>query len=550
MPKFSAAKKLSRPWTRLALGAALAVAGAASLPAMAMASTSQIAIIQDGSDLTNPSGAMQEFRQLGATTVRVTVPWAQIAPSPTKTKKPNFNATDPNAYPQAGWAPYDAIVQAAQQYGMTVYFDVTGGAPRWAEASKPLGSPGESLAFLAWEPNAAAYGQFVQAMGTRYDGHFTPKGQKTPLPAVRFWSLFNEPNFGYDLGPQASNDSTVPTGPTMYRGLVNTGWSALQRTGHGHDTILIGEFAAQGYEPGPYPKKTGGLPGWYGQTRPLLFIRELYCVDSNFKQLRGSVAKAAGCPTTAAASRKFRSQNPGLFNASGVADHPYPQGQSPVSTSGNLVDYALFPDLATFQRTLDRATGAYGSAKQFPIYNTEYAYITAPPKGKPYVSPATAAYYINWAEYLSWKQPFIKSYMQYLLTDPPGNLGKYSGFASGLEFFNGKQKPGYAAYRLPIYMPQTSFSHNSNEELWGAVRPAPFMIKDGDGPQTVSIQLNGKTLSTVNVTGSGGYFDVHMKFPSSGSVRLAWTYPKVDSFLPLTDLGQTVYSRSFNIKVH
>ena len=140
--------------------------------------------------------------------------------------------------------------------------------------------------------------------------------------------------------------------------------------------------------------------------------------------------------------------------------------------------------------------------------------------------------------------------MQYLLMDPPANLGQYSGFASGLVFFNGKPKPSYAAYRLPIYMPQTSFSHNANEELWGAVRPAPFMIKDGDGPQTVSIQLNGKTLNTVNVTGSGGYFDIHMKFPSSGSVRLAWTYPKTDSFLPLTDLGKTVYSRSFNIKVH
>ena len=178
MPKFSAAKKLSRPWTRLALGAALAVTGAASLPATALASSSQIAIIQDGSDLTNPFGAMQEFRQLGATTVRVIVPWAQIAPSPTKTKKPNFNATDPNAYPKAGLGPVRrdrAGRQAVRDDGVLRRHRRRAALGR---GPKPLGNPGESLAFLAWKPNAAAYGQFVQAMGTRYDGHFTPKGQK------------------------------------------------------------------------------------------------------------------------------------------------------------------------------------------------------------------------------------------------------------------------------------------------------------------------------------------------------------------------------------
>jgi hypothetical protein len=493
---------------------------------------------------------MQEFRQLGASTVRVIVPWALIAPSPTKTKRPSFNATDPNGYPAAGWRPFDAIVRAAHQDGLTAYFDVSGGAPRWAEASNPLGNPGEPVAYLAWQPNAAAYGQFVKAIATRYDGHFTPKGQSAPLPAVHFWSLFNEPNFGEDLGPQASNDSTVASAPIMYRALVNAGWNALRATGHGRDTILIGEFAAEGFEPGPFPKKTGGLPGWYGQTRPLLFVRELYCVDTCFLQLRGSAARATGCPTNTAGSRKFRSQNPGLFGASGVADHPYPQGESPTSLSGNKVDFARFQDLATFQRTLDRATGAYGTPKKLPIYNTEYGYITSPPKGKPYVSPATAAYYINWAEYLSWKQPWVKSYMQYLLADPPPNVGVYSGFASGLEFSNGKHKPSYDAFRLPLYLPHTSFSRNANEEIWGAARPAPFMKKDGAGTPTVAIQLNGQTIKTLNVTGSGGYFDINMRFPKSGTVRLAYTYPTTNPFLPPADLGETVFSRSVRISVH
>ena len=55
-------------------------------------------------------------------------------------------------------------------------------------------------------------------------------------------------------------------------------------------------------------------------------------------------------------------------------------------------------------RTLDRLNRAYGSRTQFPIWNTEYGYWTNPPEAAARISPATAAYYINWAEYLSWKQ--------------------------------------------------------------------------------------------------------------------------------------------------
>ena len=545
-----ASKALVRRWSRVALGAAVAVAGLASLPATAAASHNQLVIIQDGSDLNNPAAAFQEFRQLGANAVRVVVPWFEIAPSPTSKKKPNFNATDPNAYPAANWATFDAIMRTAAADGITVDLTLSGGAPRWAEA-KPPAAPGQNAAFITWKPNAAAYGQFVHAVGTRYSGHFTPKGASAPLPAVHFWALYNEPNFGEDLGPQAINDSKVLTAPMYYRGLVNQGYNALKATGHAANTILIGEFAAQGFEPGPFPKKTGGLPGNFGQTRPLLFIRQLYCVDNSFNPLRGSAAKAVGCPTTAAASRKFRSQNPGLFNVSGLSLHPYGQTQSPVSKAGNKVDYALFQDIPQVEATIDHVNRVYGSQKRFPIYNTEYGYITNPPHPG-YVSPATAAYYINWAEYLSWKQSRVQSYMQYLLADPPPIKGvsPYNGFASGLEFSNGSHKASYDAFRLPVYMPRTSFSRNNNEEIWGAARPAPFVTKDGAGTPTISIQLNGQTIKTLNVTGSGGYFDTKLKFPKSGTVRLAYTYPSTDSFLPMADLGRTVFSRSFKITVH
>ncbi|MGH9062079.1 MAG: hypothetical protein ACRDZY_21565, partial [Acidimicrobiales bacterium] len=285
----------------------------------------------------------------------------------------------------------------------------------------------------------------------------------------------------------------------------------------------------------------------------LQFIRTLYCVDSSYRQLRGGTARAVGCPSSRGASRRFRGQNPGLFNASGVSDHPYPDNLSPVRDGRTDPDFAAFPALGNLGRALDRATGSYGAHPHFSIYNTEYGYITSPPASRRYVSQATAAYYINWAEYLSYKNRRVKSYMQYLLTDPPPNSGPYAGFSSGLETSSGAHKANYDAYRLPFYMPHTSFSHRSKVEVWGNARPAGFEKLGGYGTQQAQIQerIGGawKTLNTVTLRSAQGYFDVRMKFPSSGRVRLQWTYP-TDPLLPAAFSGQTIHSRSFAIKVH
>ncbi len=156
------------------------------------------------------------------------------------------------------------------------------------------------------------------------------------------------------------------------------------------------------------------------------------------------------------------------------------------------------------------------------------------------ISPATAAYYINWAEYISWKSKRIMSYSQYLLVDPPLN-----NFASGLEFKNGTPKVTFDAYMLPIMLPVTSTRKGRSLEVWGAVRPAHFATVDGLGTQQALIQFqaNSKggwsTVKTVKITSSRGYFDVRQAFPGSGSVRIAWT----------NESGQQVTSRSVKISV-
>ncbi len=170
MPKLLRPRRNSR--AALALLAALAGGGAAAvLPAAASANSKQLSIIQDSSDLANPA-VLYQFRQLGANTVRVVVPWAAVAPNGEGKKPTGFNATDPNAYPSSHWAPYDNIVRAAAANGLRVDFTISGGAPLWAEG-KGVPHQGKNFGF-AWKPDPAAFGQFVQAIGLRYDGSFTP----------------------------------------------------------------------------------------------------------------------------------------------------------------------------------------------------------------------------------------------------------------------------------------------------------------------------------------------------------------------------------------
>ncbi len=349
-----------------------------------------------------------------------------------------------------------------------------------------------------------------------------PPGQTAPLPRVNVWAVWNEPNFGEDLGPQAVNGSTVAVAPKTYRSLVGQAWNALQATGHGGDTFLIGEFAPRGLSARGTSKRPQGLPGQFGQTKPLQFLRTLYCVDSRYRVLRGSAAHAVGCPADAGGSRRFRAANPGLFEATGLADHPYPQNQPPTIELTRDPDIAPLPRLGNLERAIDRAQGAYGSHRRLPIYNTEYGYITHPSNEGPYVSPAKAAYYLNWAEYLSWKQPRIASTMQYLLYDPPlfPAIPGDGGFTSGLLFADGAPKPGYDAYRLPLYLPVTSARRGRPLEVWGCVRPARYALLDTGEPQPAQIQFapssggGFRTLQTVLVGDFDNcYFDVRVELP-------------------------------------
>ena len=156
------------------------------------------------------------------------------------------------------------MIELAHDDGLGVDLTLSGGAPRWAEGP---GIPPSALdnQFWAWRPSASAFGQFVRAAGERYSGTYVPPGATAPLPRVNFWAVWNEPNFGEDLGPQAIDGSTVSVAPGMYRSLAGQMWNGAAgdrtRPRHGPDRRV----RADGPE---RPRGARASPGPSGQLQP------------------------------------------------------------------------------------------------------------------------------------------------------------------------------------------------------------------------------------------------------------------------------------------
>jgi hypothetical protein len=528
---------------RTALAAAIVGVLVAASPAFA--SNTQISIFEPGTQLLgNPSATLHALRLIGAREIRLVLHWNEIAPDVNSRRAPShFNAASPASYPAASWAFSDTVIQDARAAGIAVDLDIAGRAPLWA---MPKSAPVVAQGSL--DPSASDYQQFVEAVGKRYSGTYKPGGASSPLPKVTTWSVWNEPNYQSSLEPQGSGKNDVnPVSPGLYRGLVAAAWKGLGATGHGRDSILIGELAPRGY---PHDFK--------GYMFPVLFVRSLFCVGANYRPLTGSSARAQDCPTTASGTRAFAKDNPGLFDATGVSAHLYsnygpPDGEF-YTTCVHSGLCASLGDVGDLTRALDDSMAAYGSRHHYGIYDTEYGYQTAPPRKPQYgvVSQATAAEYLNWAEYISWKNPRIASFDQYQLSDPEqptaaNDYGNDNNYASGLEAWDGKPKATYYAFRLPLYLPKTK---GRRLEVWGCARPAPFAAIDTGATQSAEIQFEAKgsstftTVATEKITNPMGYFDTHVTFPGSGTVRLTYTYPTSDSLLAP---GYEVYSRHVTI---
>jgi hypothetical protein len=176
--------------------------------------------------------------------------------------------------------------------------------------------------------------------------------------------------------------------------------------------------------------------------------------------LRGSRAKLLDCGGSA---RRFRRDHPALFKATGFAHHPYQLLTAP-SVEPRDKDIVTMAVLGRLTRFVDRALRRYGSRRKLPLYLTEFGYQTRPdPRG---VKLATHGEYLNEAEWMASRNKRVRSMAQFLLVDDGPPIG--DTFQSGLVLRNGKKKPAYGAYAVPVWV----WGKGSTRKVWSVLRPA------------------------------------------------------------------------------
>jgi len=504
---------------------AILIALALAAPSGALASQSQEMVLQDDAQLIYSSPnhvvqTLQTLKAMGVDRVRVSVVWSLVAPGAQSSRRPqNFNATDPAAYPPGAWSRYDLLDQAASKIGIGLYLQPTAPAPNWAT------SPPKLPQGYRWshDPSARLYGEFVQAIATRYSGHYVAPGldgKPTALPAVNYWGIYNEPNIGGWMTPQWNkvHGQKVEASPAIYRGMVNAAWSALVRTGHRHDTVLIGETAAYG----------AGHKGYAASMDPLTFVRAFYCLSSAYRPLTGSRAAEVGCPRSGNQSAFVRA-NPALFDARGWAHHPYDFVHPPTFNRGDP-DSATLSGLSRIEQALDRSFRAYRRPAGIPIYITEWGVQSRGPNPFLPFSQAQQAQFLNQGEYMAWRSPRVRSFAQFLLVDDGpnttyevGTRPYWSTFDSGLLLYpSEKPKPAYYAFELPIWLANPR--HGPYVSVWAQIRP-PATPRVG----TLQFKATGSstwtTVAKVSSTDPKGFLTTHVSLPSAGGLRLAWTAP-------------------------
>jgi hypothetical protein len=485
----------------------------AVVPAAAPASSTQESTFQDDNSLIYVDRArlrtnLDVLKSLGVDRLRVTLLWKNVAPQPnSRTRPEGFNATLPEAYPASGWERYDALVYEARARDLVVNFNVTGPAPLWA--TKP--APRQDI-LDTFEPDPAEFGAFVGAAGARYSGSWPNSPYVAPenkVPRVSYWSIWNEPNHSGWLTPQwnAESRTAFPRAASLYRELLDGAYEGLRLSGHGKDTLLIGETAPKGIA-------TRGLKKFI---EPIPFLRALYCVDARNRPLAGKTAAELGCPAT---TKAFRDAHPALFGATGYGHHPYElifaPTRKPLSQS-----WVTLANVRRLSSTLDAVFKRYGSSRRLPLYLTEYGYQTNPPD-RTGVSLRRQAEYLNQAEYLAFRNPRVKTLAQFLLVDD--DMKVPAGFQSGLVMRTGRQKPSLAAYRLPIWLPRATVRRGSSAKVWALLRSAP-----NGRPARATIQFRpakGRrswfTIKTVTTRNARNYLQTSVRPPVTGELRVKY----------------------------
>jgi hypothetical protein len=305
------------------------------------------------------------------------------------------------------------MVREAAKRKMRVVFAIVG-TPRWANRGKPFNRAPLQMRHLR---------NFAQAAATRYSGSFIPldlapalpDGQGTqqqvdPLPAVRHWLAWNEPNSPVFLFPQyirLKKGVFLRQAAKNYAKMCNSIVAGIHRAAR-----LRGEKIACGVTA---PRGNNNPKAKRQSISPIPFVRQM---------------------------KRFGARG---FDA--YAHHPYYGHRTETPTSkpklvkgprivGGPVVLGNIGDLT---REVRRLWG------RKPIWITEYGYQTKPDRAFA-VSYAQQARYLRQAFSIARSNPQIDMMLWFLLRDQP-RLRRFDGWQSGLLKRNGARKPAFRAFQ-------------------------------------------------------------------------------------------------------
>lgn len=345
------------------------------------------------------SRAFPMMRTLRTQVVRVNLYWGAASGRTGSglgvAKRRPANPTNPNdrAY---DWSLYDRTVALAQRHRIKILFAIYG-TPGWANRRRAPNVPPTRMTDLR---------NFAHAAARRYSGTFRLPGPEgsyaAPLPAVRLWLAWNEPNNPVFLRTQYRKvkGRWVVQSAVDYAKICNAVYSGVK------STLIRGERVGCGVTA---PRGNNSPRSRRASVSPLAFLR---------------AAKRAGM-------RRFDV----------YAHHPY--YGSPRETPRTRPKARTAVGLGNINDLVKELTRLYGKKR---LWITEYGYQTRPPDRFFGVTYAKQASYLKQAFAIARKHPRIDMMVWFMLRDQRA----LSGWQSGLMTLGGKRKPAYTAFqRLP-----------------------------------------------------------------------------------------------------
>jgi hypothetical protein len=217
--------------------------------------------------------------------------------------------------------------------------------------------------------------------------------------------------------------------------MLNAFYSAIKGV-NPSDVVLSGGTAPYG-DPGP----VGSNPKLW-RVHPLVFYRELFCLNQKLKKMCGATV-----------------------HLDAVDNHAYtfgPPTQRPYfSDDLNISDMYKLYDVV---RAAERAGTLLPSGHK-QIWNGEMSFASNPPRpNKIAVSPALQATYLEESMYLLWHQ-HVTTMIWLGIDDKSSSIKSYNPFNYGGLYFNsGAPKPAATAFRFPFVTNRVS---SKRVQAWG-----------------------------------------------------------------------------------